>query len=170
MYEISTHAQEESTQILQDDYIPLTVEIGDQSRPLNYLRYISDYSLLELGISAENGVLCLIKLVQVNGVSIDKKINFALPVVAGLPKFDQSKWKKTKIIDINHQIRLFVDRNAILITLDDSKTPEKIIKNKNLSFATSAGTLCWMTVSQLTDEQVLHVQRMAERSTNQGFL
>jgi hypothetical protein len=73
-----------------NEYIPLEMEIGNSDLGAIYLRYFSDYSLLELGVSPRDGKLISIKLVMIPSVSEGDGPAIPSNFDDGIPIFDLS--------------------------------------------------------------------------------
>lgn len=170
MYIKNVLGQEKPIDFILNRHEPLTVQIGKPEPIVSWLRYVSDYSLLELGVSAVDDSLNIIKLIQVANLT-QMKIPDHFPVIeAGLPQFDIHLWMGKKLLDLDVPIKLSLDRDAIFLMINEAKTPDRMIRNKNLSFATSEGYPCWILLSGITAEQISLIKRAVEHDAPGGYL
>lgn len=169
MYIKNNFLQERPLALEVDDYVPLLVRIGDKPSEL-YLRYRSDYSLVELGLSAGDGALASIKIVQLPGLSSGEMPAYSDAGGSGLPAFDTSFWNGKRFLDLNLPVKLILFQGSALLVLDGVRQADRIFRNQFLSFAVSAGYPCWVLLEDLTDEQISMIKASVESNSPGGFL
>lgn len=151
-----------------DEYVPLDVLVGDDELTAIYFRYVSDYSLLELGVSPSDGTLSSIKLVQVPTVSVgDSPIPPSL-VEEGLPVFDVSLWRGNRFLDIDRSVEIFLNPTSVFLLVDPTRKVNKSSQGQGISFGMSDGYLCWIRLDNLSDEQIQAIRKTIEQSTSGG--
>ncbi|WP_092580925.1 hypothetical protein [Achromobacter sp. NFACC18-2] len=170
MYVKYALGQEKPINFIFDQYEVLTVQIGKPGPILNWLRCVSDYSLLEFGVSAVDGALNLIKVIQAAGLA-QMRVPDKFPVVeVGVPQFDIHRWGGKRLLDLDIPVKLSLDRDAILLMIDETRAIDRTILNRNLSFATSEGYPCWVLLSGMTTEQIRLIRSAVEHDASGGYL
>ena len=170
MYLKETLSRERDFVIIDDEYVPLTVRIGDRERGEIYLRYVSNDSLLELGISSIDGTLTSIKLVQTNGYSVGEQLLDSPLLVDGLPQFDTSLWNGKKLLDIENSIDLSLTDDSVLLILDSSRKAKNVLRNRALTFAVADGYPCWVRIERVTDKQMASIRLASNKDAQGGYL
>jgi hypothetical protein len=156
--------------MLVDEYAPLTIVFKGGEQNEIYLRFVSDYSLLELGLSTRDGVLTSLKLVQVNGLSGMEIPSLPTIVEEGLPLFDVAQWKGNRLVDINCPVELVLSGSSALIVIDKSRKADKLLRYENFGLAVSEGYPCWVLLKGLAIEQIEGIKRSVQQSAGGGFL
>jgi hypothetical protein len=153
-----------------DEYVPLDVKIGDSELTAIYLRYVSDYSVLELGVSPSDGMLSSIKLVQVPTVSASEFPLASSLVEDGLPEFDVSLWDGKRFLDIDRSVEIFLNPTSVFLLVDPTRKVNKSSQSQGISFGMSNGYLCWLRLDNLSDEQIQAIRNTIEQSSSGGFM
>lgn len=170
MYVKGITQQEAPVLLCADEYAPLTAQVGNSEHKEIYLRYVSDYSLLELGVSSHDGALTSLKLVQADGLSPMNMPSFPSTVDDGLPLFDISCWKGKRLLDIERPVALALSDSSAFLVLDRSRKADKLARYKNLSLGMSEGYPCWILIEGLEKKQILGIKGSVENSSRGSFL
>ena len=153
-----------------DEYVPLDVQVGDSELPAIYFRYVSDYSLLELGVSPSDGTLISIRLVQVPNVSAGE---FSIPpslVEDGLPVFNVSLWDGKRFLDIDRLVEIFLNPTSVFLLVDPTRKVNKSSQSQGISFGMSDGYPCWLRLDNLSAQQIQVIRKTIEQSSSGGFM
>lgn len=137
-----------------DDYVPIDIELREYEVNLFYFRYISDYSLLELGVSPNDGVLTSIKLVMVPRISTGEWPVIPTARDNGLPVFDIGIFKMKTLFDINKPIKLFLEGNSCLISINAENAADNVSQTEGVIFGMAGGCLCWIVLPNVPDDKV----------------
>jgi hypothetical protein len=170
MYVESISPQIKPLTIETDEYIPLSVQIGNSGLQEIYMRYVSEYSLLELGISSCSGLLTSFKLVQVPSFSSGNESVISSGSEQGLPLFNISLWGGNRMLDVSRAVELLVTNSSIVLILDNAPKAEMVSQNENLSFAISNGYPCWISLDHLTNEQLTSIKESVNQNAPGNYL
>ncbi|QQQ01644.1 hypothetical protein [Lysobacter enzymogenes] len=155
---IGVLAADASVEIMDEEFIPLILSFGDRGEGDVFLRFVSDVSLLELGVSADDQALSSIRLVHVPKLS-DLQIP-AVPVdcEVGLPMFDLHAWGGRKRLDVTAVASLAISSSSAFIAIGPVRTTDKVVRCGNLYFATADGQLAWIHITDLSVEQLSEIK------------
>lgn len=153
-----------------DEYVPFDVQVGDDELTAIYFRYVSDYSLLELGVSPNDGTLTSIKLVQVPAVSVGEFPTPPSHVEDGLPVFDVSLWGGKRFLDIDQSVEIFLNPTSVFLLVDGTRKVNKTSQSQGISFGMSDGYPCWLRLDNLSDEQIAAIRNTIEQSSSGEYM
>ncbi len=170
MYVKKISYRERALMLDDDEYVPLVIRIGDPEGREIYLRYISDNSLLELGISSIDGTLTSIKIVQANGYSVGREPLCSPHMDDGLPQFDTLLWKGKELLDIERPIDLILVDDSVLLVIDKNRKAENVFRNQTLQFAVADGYPCWVRLDRVNEKQMLSIRSAIEQGERGGYL
>lgn len=153
-----------------DEYVPLDVQVGDGELSAIYFRYVSDYSLLEFGVSPCDGTLTSIKLVQVPAVSTGELPILPSPVEDGLPVFDVSLWRGKRFFDVNRSVQIFLNPTSVFLLVDPTREVNKSSQSQDICFGMSDGYPCWLRLGNLSGEQVKAIRKTIEQGFSGEFM
>jgi hypothetical protein len=152
-----------------DEYVPLRVKFCGGRSPARWLRFKSDYSLLEIGLSDEN-LISEIVLIQVEDL-VGEEL-FSMPNVSGkfgLPFVDFCP-DDCNFVDVRSSVKANVVDGGLFVMVSD-RVASDLIVNGSIKFAVAAdGSLCWIGVSALGKKQVDVIRRAVEGNLSRGFL
>jgi hypothetical protein len=146
-----------------NEYIPLEMEIGNSDLDAICLRYCSDYSLLELGVSSRDVKLISIKLVMIPSVS--EGDGPAIPSNFdddGIPIFDLSCWNGKKYFDIDGEVKVLLNKTSIILIINESWEITNSSLNHNVRFGISNGSLCWISFENVNEGKILEMRKMID--------
>lgn len=153
-----------------DDYVPIDIELREYEVNSFYFRYISDYSLLELGVSPKDGVLISIKLVMVPRISTGEWPVIPATCDHGLPVFDIEIFKMKAPFDVGKPIELFLEGNSCLISIDAESVADNVSQAEGVIFGMAGGCLCWIVLPNVPDDKVNAIAECVGDGTGHGFL
>ena len=153
-----------------DEYVPLEVKVRDGELTVIYFRYVSDYSLLEFGVSPSDGTLTSIKLVQVPAVSVGESPIPPSLVEDGLPVFDVSLWGGKKFLDIERSVEILLDSNSVFLLVDGTRKVNKSSQSQGISFGISDGYPCWLRLDNIRTEQVEIIRKTIEQNSSGEYM
>jgi hypothetical protein len=145
-----------------NEYIPLEMEIGNSDLGAIYLRYFSDYSLLELGVSPRDGKLISIKLVMIPSVSEGDGPAIPSNFDDGIPIFDLSCWNGKKYFDIDGEVKVILNKTSIILIINDSWEITNSSFNHNVRFGISNRSLCWISFENFDEGKILEMRKMID--------
>lgn len=170
MYITKILPTKKSSSLRTDEYVPLDVQVGDGELTEIYLRYVSDYSLLELGVSRSDGTLTSIKLVQVPAVSVGELPKPPYLVEDGLPVFDVSLWNGERFLDIDRSVEIFLNPTSIFLLVDGTRKVNTSSQCQGISFGMSDGYPCWLRLDNLSEEQIEAIRKTIEQNSSGEYM
>ncbi len=152
----NTYTKEE---IIIDPYIPIKVKFGNfysWEDITHYLRFGDfKHSMLEIGYSAEKGIIHSIALVGVKNIFLNKVYNYKIEnCEEGIIKFNVEEFAKKYTTDIKSELAIYTSNNEIIISLcADNAT--KFIQNGKVKFGLNQTCdLCCIIINCSNDAEM----------------
>ncbi len=159
MLKVSIEDTNIKEEVIIDPYIPLKIKFGhfyvweDLSRFVRFGDF--KHSMLEIGYSAERGVIQSIALISAEYIHINKEHNFKVEnCEEGLLVFSTEKLGDKLSTEINSKVVVSTFENEITISLNADKVV-RYVKNNRVNFGLNEfDELCCIVLSDLSDKDM----------------
>ncbi len=159
MIKVSIEHTNIKEEVIIDPYNPLKMKFGHfySWEDLTHFVRFGDlrYSMLEVGYSAEKGIIQSVALIGAKEIHINKEHSFNVEKYEeGLIVFDTVALGDKLSTEVNSKLVVSTFGNEILFSLSDDKVA-KFVKNNKVSFGLNKyEELCCIVLSELSSKEI----------------